>query len=521
MSAPRIPNSTKYWLKKDKVGKEVVIYFHDDLDGIFSAVAIKNYLIKQNFKIVGYGVVNYQEAWKNITINKKYVNVAVDFATDHEDMDIYIDHHGEESPLDNTKFAITKKKTSAYEVIKDQIGEPVYDMNLYPIDMVDSASYEKYCLSFRDTMYYSMKGYMNYKDTEYYKNYNDSICDNKKYKDEIISNYLINNNIDEIIDYDDFKKYAKNEYKSIKPLYKNRLNTPRMYYTAFMNQIIKRSCWNTLIDIVHNLKNESVFSVFEMFKKIYPVYNKVNGIYPKDFLKDGLIRLGEVRAKTRGSNIINPKPIFKDQNEFITHNNFNIDKSLNGYQILGNVAFIPNNTWCNAIRARALLEEDIMKGYLPKDSIDFIILQNGNTIQMVCFHDISKLPQERLPKLKSGECVRDIGEYMNSILSNFKKYLGYRDPSTYAFVEDDITVAGGHGGIGTVSNICGVCDMPPFENVKFLDLFKNKIISDISNANWSNVKMGWCEENDEDSKKKKTKEIVINRYKEIKDIHYV
>ena len=29
-------------------------------------------------------------------------------------------------------------------------------------------------------------------------------------------------------------------------------------------------------------------------------------------------------------------------------------------------------------------------------------------------------------------------------------------------------------------------------------MFKNKIISDISNAKWSNVKMGWCEENDED-----------------------
>ncbi len=44
-AAPRIPNSPEYWTKKlGKKGKDVMIYTHDDLDGIFSAIAIKKYL---------------------------------------------------------------------------------------------------------------------------------------------------------------------------------------------------------------------------------------------------------------------------------------------------------------------------------------------------------------------------------------------------------------------------------------------------------------------------------------------
>ena len=54
-SAPRIPKSEKYWKNKGKIGKDVCLIFHDDMDGIVSSILIKNYLINQGFKFVRSG----------------------------------------------------------------------------------------------------------------------------------------------------------------------------------------------------------------------------------------------------------------------------------------------------------------------------------------------------------------------------------------------------------------------------------------------------------------------------------
>ena len=95
-AAPRIPNSPEYWIKKlGKKGKDVMIYTHDDLDGIFSAIAIKKYFIDHDFDIIGYGLVSYQEGWTIVKIDPEVINVAVDFAETHPDIDVYIDHHGQ------------------------------------------------------------------------------------------------------------------------------------------------------------------------------------------------------------------------------------------------------------------------------------------------------------------------------------------------------------------------------------------------------------------------------------------
>ena len=152
MSAPRIPNSETYWKNKGKVGKKAVIYFHDDLDGIFSAMVMRNYLLKHNFEIHAYGVVNYQEAWKDIEIHEEYINIAVDFSSNHKSMDIYIDHHGAKFGEDNTAYAVKTATSSAYEGICYQLGLPVDSLVLSSIDMVDSAKYPEYGLSFKDTM---------------------------------------------------------------------------------------------------------------------------------------------------------------------------------------------------------------------------------------------------------------------------------------------------------------------------------------------------------------------------------
>jgi hypothetical protein len=38
------------------------------------------------------------------------------------------------------------------------------------------------------------------------------------------------------------------------------------------------------------------------------------------------------------------------------------------------------------------------------------------------------------------------------LLGNFKKHLGYHNPDT-SIGQDEITVSGGHGGIGSISNV--------------------------------------------------------------------
>jgi hypothetical protein len=41
-ASPRLPKSED-WLKKGKDGKKVAIYLYDDMDGIFTAIEVKNY----------------------------------------------------------------------------------------------------------------------------------------------------------------------------------------------------------------------------------------------------------------------------------------------------------------------------------------------------------------------------------------------------------------------------------------------------------------------------------------------
>jgi hypothetical protein len=59
-SAPRLPKDEEYWIKRGKSGKNVCLIFHDDMDGVVSAIIMKNYLLHQGFDIAKYGIINYQ-----------------------------------------------------------------------------------------------------------------------------------------------------------------------------------------------------------------------------------------------------------------------------------------------------------------------------------------------------------------------------------------------------------------------------------------------------------------------------
>lgn len=424
-AAPRIPKDENYWLKKGKSGKNVMLYTHDDMDGIFSAIVVKKYLKNAGFNIKGYGVLNYMDGWKYTSLDPKMINVVVDFASmpepDREDLiDFYVDHHGMYSDDEKEHFKdkpVLKTKTdSAYEGICVQLGYPLNSEILDAIDMIDSAKYTHYKIDWRQLLSFN---------------------------------------------WEEFKKSEN----------------PKLAFAAAFNQFLKRSDHKTLIEVIHNVDDVSIYAIYNAMKKLYPGNNKdFRTGREKDMKKDAEWRLGTMASRTRGREA--GKTIFKTGEEFIRRNKSGDSLRLDGYQLIGSVAFVPSGTWANALRIRSILLQDYDSGVIPQDhKINFTILQYGNTIQVAAFDDIKKMQDK--PVLKNGKVVDDLGSYMIGLLKNFQDHLGYYEPDT-SIGQEEITVSGGHGGIGTISNIIGTCKVEPYKGLRFLDMFKNKIITDLS-----------------------------------------
>jgi hypothetical protein len=433
-SAPRLPKSVDYWLKRGKVGKEVALYTHDDMDGIFSAIEVKKYLLNAGFKIVKYGVLNYSEGWKYTSLDPKLINVVVDFANmpgDERDemIDFYLDHHGsftEEEIKKYMKSPVQKKKTaSAYEAICQSLGVPQDSLTLSVIDMIDAAKYQDYKVDW---------------------------------------SRLLDFNLAEI---------KKSENK-------------RLEFAAAFNQFLKRSDTKTLIAVIDNCKDASIYAIFNAMKILYPEHNLGRGGEPKQFIDDSRWRLGEMERRTKGRG---DKRVYNSQEEFLSAFQRSGLVQLDGYQLIGDLAFIPTGTWANALRARTIIQNEFKAGKISKEP-KFILLQYGGTLQVCSYKKMDEYGDE-LPKLKSGEVVNDLGAYMTGLLNNFKQHLGYHNPDT-SLGQDEITVSGGHGGIGSISNIFGECEKEPYVGQRFVDMFKNKIISDLSGVPF-NLNLKWSE----------------------------
>ena len=125
-ASPRLPKDENYWLKKGKDGKKVALYTHDDMDGIFSAIAVKQYLNDNGFEIVKYGILDYSNGWGKTEVDPKLINVVVDFANmpgDERDqyIDYYLDHHGVFTPEQVEKY----KKLPVGKTSKMRGGETI------------------------------------------------------------------------------------------------------------------------------------------------------------------------------------------------------------------------------------------------------------------------------------------------------------------------------------------------------------------------------------------------------------
>jgi len=434
-ASPRLPVSEEFWTRKGK-SKKVALYTHDDMDGIFCAIEMKKWLLNKGFTIEKYGILNYSEGWKYTTLDPTLINIVLDFANmpgdeRDEQIDYYLDHHGLFSAEDLEKYKsspVQKKKTnSAYEAVCQALGVPQDELTLSVIDMIDSARYQDYGVSWQRLLDFNLS---------------------------------------------DIKKSDKT----------------RLEFGAAFNQFLKRGDTKTLISVIHNCKDASIYSIFNTMKQVYGEHNVHTGYrkgQPKDFEEDSRWRLATMQQRTRGKGT---KKIYNTQEEFLKDFQFGGLIRLDGYVLIGELAFIPTGTWANALRARTIIEKDFNDGLISKEP-KFILLQYGGTLQVCSYKKIAET--EELPTLKGGGFVDDLGKYMTGLLDNFKLHLGYYDPDT-SIGQDEITVSGGHGGIGSISNVFGTCDVDPYKGFRFIDIFKNKIISDLSGVKL-NMGLKWSE----------------------------
>jgi hypothetical protein len=449
----RFPSDLEYWTKKGKKGKECIIYTHDDMDGIFSGIAMKEYLLAHGFTIAGYAVVNYTDGWKVFTLDKTYINVCVDYAEDNKDLDLYIDHHMEEGDLyKKSEMSIKMSSDSCYGLITHILGMPTDKYIIEVISMIDAAKYDEYKVDIKTILNFTLEDIMKEKN-------------------------------------------------------------PRLVFAGAFNQLVKRSDFRTIIEVVHN-GTLSIFKIFKLFKILYPLNNlKIKRGSDKDvirtrllrgesdpdvldipkFVQDSKTRMGQMMDKTSGTY---DKPVIYSVDDFNSFfwNDKEKKYKFDGFAVIKNLVYVPVGTWANALRARALIEKVLGK----RDKIvQFILLDYGSSLQIAAYRNMDSMPN--LPVLKGGETLNDLDKYTR-FLVNFvlPKFFNFK----YAGAK-----AGGHKGIGNLSNILGKCDTQPFSGVKYMDIMKNWIIEDITGIKWQ-LNLVW---NENVAEQKEGKEKVINQ----------
>jgi hypothetical protein len=126
--------------------KEAEIYFHIDLDGVFSFLAMKKYLEDNNIKVCDAHVIQYGSLEFNVKNTKQgRLPVIVDFAHVKDIFVIATDHHDNQAGANSAMSTSFKKSQSNAETISGEIHNDVFvftDIEL--VKTVDSADYLKY-----------------------------------------------------------------------------------------------------------------------------------------------------------------------------------------------------------------------------------------------------------------------------------------------------------------------------------------------------------------------------------------
>lgn len=122
------------------------IYFHQDLDGVTTAIAMKHYLENNGIKVVDAHVIQYGD--KEFAVKKNDAQgdtmpVLVDFAHGKPMFIIHTDHHDRQAGAEDTKSTSFRQSRSNVETISQVVSpkEIFTSDDLLLISTVDSANY--------------------------------------------------------------------------------------------------------------------------------------------------------------------------------------------------------------------------------------------------------------------------------------------------------------------------------------------------------------------------------------------
>ena len=122
------------------------IYFHQDLDGVTTAIAMKKYLEDNGIKVVGSHIIQYGD--KEFAIKKNDASgdvmpVLVDFAHGKPMFVIHTDHHDRQAGAEDTKSTSFRASRSNVETISQVVSpkELFPSSDILLISTVDSADF--------------------------------------------------------------------------------------------------------------------------------------------------------------------------------------------------------------------------------------------------------------------------------------------------------------------------------------------------------------------------------------------
>ena len=138
------------------------IYFHQDLDGVTTALAMKSYLEQHGIEVIDAHVIQYGD--KEFSIKKNdatgdVMPVLVDFAHGKPMFVIHTDHHDRQAGAEDTKSTSFRQSRSNVETISQIVSpkEIFPDKDVLLISTVDSANFAKYDITPEQVMNYLFK----------------------------------------------------------------------------------------------------------------------------------------------------------------------------------------------------------------------------------------------------------------------------------------------------------------------------------------------------------------------------
>jgi len=135
------------------------IYFHQDLDGVTTAIAMKQYLENNGIKVVGAHIIQYGD--KEFAVKKNDAKgdtmpVLVDFAHGKPMFVIHTDHHDRQAGAEDTKSTSFRSSRSNVETISQVVSpkELFPSSDILLISTVDSANYASNNISVDEVISY-------------------------------------------------------------------------------------------------------------------------------------------------------------------------------------------------------------------------------------------------------------------------------------------------------------------------------------------------------------------------------